>query len=101
MTREELEAMTAEDVARFMYRADPVVRKIRPHLAGLGDDMQGWVLAELVSIWLGGHHIMDSKKATDEAREKLLDVLIKTTRALIPCNETKVPTECPSKIKNS
>jgi hypothetical protein len=100
MTLEELEAMTGEDVARFMYLADPVVRKIRPHLAGLGDDMQGWVLAELVSMWLGGHHT-DNKKATDEMREDLLDVLIKTTRALIPYNETKVPTECPSKTKNS
>lgn len=58
---------------------EEAVSQIMPILSGLGSDVQGAVLAELVSMYLAGHHPM--------IREETMEFFIRTTKALVAPNE--------------
>lgn len=57
-----------------------VTDQIRPLLAGRGPDIQGAVLADLVSMWLAGH------QCSAALREEILALHVETVRALTPVN---------------
>lgn len=56
-----------------------VVETVRPILAGLGPDIQGAVIADLLAIWLAGH--------SPALRDDLLEWHITQVRGLIDTNE--------------
>lgn len=57
----------------------PLVKEIAQILHGKGPVVQGAVFADLVSMWLAGHHA--------DIRDDSLKLWIKTVRRLIPVNE--------------
>jgi hypothetical protein len=63
-------------------RAQELVDRIAPMLYGQGSSVQGATLADLVSMWLAGHH--------PSIREQALDNWLRTVRALIPLNEERI-----------
>jgi hypothetical protein len=54
---------------------------IRPKLAGLSPEMQGGVLAELLSMWLAGHY-----QGGPELMDDLLEMHINMVRGLLPAS---------------
>jgi hypothetical protein len=56
--------------------------KIRPLLAGLSPEVQGGVLADLVSVFIAGHH--------PELREAMLEMHVDLVRELIPETEKEI-----------
>jgi hypothetical protein len=53
---------------------------IKPFLAGRHPAFQGWVLADLVALWLGGHLPPDT-------REEILEDWLVTVRQLVPMHD--------------
>ena len=49
-----------------------IVARIRPLLAGKPACVQGAVLADLLAMWVAGHHVAGNPAATDEMRARLL-----------------------------
>lgn len=58
-----------------------IVDSIKPLLAGHGPEIQGAVCAELLSLWLAGHH-----QAGGAAIAQLLANHIEHVRLLVPVN---------------
>jgi hypothetical protein len=58
------------------WTAMELSRKIQPMLSGLGPGAQGVVLADLLSIWLAGHH--------RDIREEALERWTKLVRDMLP-----------------
>jgi hypothetical protein len=58
-----------------------IVEQVKPLLAGHDPAVQGAALADLLSLWLAGHH--------PDLRERMLTMLIEGVRALIPFNENE------------
>lgn len=71
--------MTPDEKA---YRADRIVEAIRPMLAGHPPEVQGAALADLLAIFIAGHH--------PALREEILAMHIDTVRALIAPNEAAI-----------
>ena len=67
------------NVQEIMGRAET----IWPMLAGLGPDVQGAVLADLVATWIVGHQ----GEGVARLREELLGLHIALVRGLVPINE--------------
>lgn len=61
-------------------------QKIMPLLGGQPADIQGAVLADLLSIWLAGHIAPGDPAGTDELREMLLKQHMEFVRRLIEPN---------------
>lgn len=72
--------MSEDDPQTQVLMIVELVARIRPLLAGRPPPVQGAVLAELLSIWLAGHH-------PAQIREPLLQAHLQTVRSLIPVNE--------------
>jgi hypothetical protein len=49
-----------------------IADRIKPLLAGQSPDVQGAVLADLLAIWLAGHHVEGDENATRTLRAELL-----------------------------
>jgi hypothetical protein len=49
-----------------------IVLRIRPLLADHPPDIQGAALADLLAIWLAGHHVEGDEAATGDLRAELL-----------------------------
>jgi hypothetical protein len=60
-------------------------RRIRPLLAGHEPQIQGIVLADLVSLFIAGHH--------PALREEMLALHVDTVRQLIPASEKEIFTD--------
>jgi hypothetical protein len=45
---------------RFHARADALLLRIQPLLAGHGPELQGAVLADLTALWIAGHRLSDA-----------------------------------------
>lgn len=56
-------------------------------LEGEGPGVQGAALAELMSIFLRGHHILGDRKGEIELRELILQQWCKTVRQLVELRE--------------
>ena len=48
------------------------IDQIKPLLAGRPAEFQGAVLADLLAIWLAGHHVAGDEKGTRSLRAELL-----------------------------
>ena len=60
-----------------------ISEKIGPMLHGLGPELQGGVLADLVATWLSGFQGSNA----DAIRAEMLDALMAMVRELVPVNE--------------
>jgi hypothetical protein len=62
------------------------------YLAGIGPDMQGAILADLVATWLAGHMVPArvDDPAAGELREKILADWLEIVRRLVPINERMI-----------
>jgi hypothetical protein len=81
------------DGERFARKVAQTVRRVRPLLTGLGSEVQGAALADLVSMWLAGHLVVADDSGiintaeTSKVREQILTHWLDTMRKLIPENE--------------
>ncbi len=73
-----------------------VSKHIQPMLKGLGADIQGAVLADLLSLWLAGHFVVGSSEETDALREAVLAEHIECVRGLIPSSEAEILCKMPA-----
>jgi len=73
----------SETAAKTARRVQAISEAISPMLHGLGTDVQGAVLADLLAIWLAGIQGPDAAKV----RGELLEAHVELVRALIPVNE--------------
>ena len=72
-----------------------VSKQIQPLLRGLGSDVQGAVLADLLSLWLAGH-MSDNPEATEILRNVVLNEHIECVRDLIPASEMEILVRMPA-----
>jgi hypothetical protein len=78
-------------------RANKLSRQCQEILEGQGAAAQGLALADLLSLWLAGHIIIeelsagaDARPQTDQLRELLLQEHIKHVRQLVPASEREI-----------
>ena len=71
-----------------------VSRAIQPFLNGLGAEIQGAVLADLLSLWLAGH-IASTPEATAALRDDILVHHIAAVCDLIPVSEQQILAKTP------
>jgi hypothetical protein len=69
--------------------------KIMPILEGQGPDVQGAVLADLLSLWLAGQIVLDDnggidREQTVKMREDMLALHIEHVRLMLPSSEAEV-----------
>lgn len=69
-----------------------IVDSIRPLLAGLPPEMQSAILADLLAIWLAGHHVPDDTDATLALRAHLLAEHCQLVRQLVLPNARIIET---------
>jgi hypothetical protein len=62
------------------------VGAIKPALAGLPPEVQGAILADLLAMWLAGHHVEGNADATRELRAELLACHCTAVRYLTSLN---------------
>ena len=62
------------------------VDKIKPILAGRSADIQGAILADLLSMWVAGHFIPGDPRKTDELRRDVLAFHLSMIPTLIEIN---------------
>jgi len=76
-----LTAGSAEEPKTDEERILAISAGIRPKLAGLPPDIQGGVLADLLSTWLAGHY-----QGGQELMDKLLELHVDMVRGLVPAS---------------
>ena len=69
-----------------------VIEQIRPILRGKPAEMQGAVLADLLAIWLAGHHVEGDPDATRKFRAELLSAHLLQVRKLVTINAHMIGT---------
>jgi hypothetical protein len=69
-----------------------IIDRIRPLLAGHSPEVQGAVLADLLAIWLAGHHVAGDEDATRTMREELLAFHLTQVRQLTTVNARSMGT---------
>jgi hypothetical protein len=69
-----------------------IIVQIRPLLAGRAPEVQGTVLADLLAIWLAGHHVAGDEDATRKMRAELLSMHCTMVRELTSINAKIVGT---------
>lgn len=82
--------MADPDTRRQAIEVRKVVNRIKPLLAGRQPEVQGAILADLLSLWLAGHH-------PRELREQLLTMHIEKVRELIEPSEGEILSELPTR----
>lgn len=74
-------------------RAERIALRIgRLYLTGLGPEVQGAVLADLVATWLAGHMPMseDERPSVDKIRKELFDDWCTVMWQCVPINEDMI-----------
>ena len=69
-----------------------LVEAIRPLLAGRPPEIQAAVLADLLAIWLAGHHVPNDAGATRTMRAELLAMHCSQVRFLTSTNAKMIGT---------
>jgi hypothetical protein len=71
-----------------------VERQIKPmlskYLGGRPTEFQGAVLADLLAIWLAGHHVPDDVEASRKLRAELLAMHLEYVEALVNINAARM-----------
>jgi hypothetical protein len=70
-----------------------LVDQIRPLLAGHPAPIVGATLADLLAIWLAGHHVPGDTDKTRKMRAELLAMHCSEVRQLVPVNAKMIGTE--------
>lgn len=70
-----------------------IVNGIRSLLAGKPPRVQGAVLADLVALWLAGHHVPGDAAATQTLRTEMLAMQCSEVWKLVPINAHILGTE--------
>jgi hypothetical protein len=65
---------------------EALANRIKPLLAGHPAELQGAVLADLLAIWLAGHHVEGDEDATRKFRAELLSDHLAAVRLLTGVN---------------
>ncbi len=73
-------------MSEVSYNVLALANRIKPILANHRPEVQGAVLAELLSIWLAGHLIPGDEKETQAFREELLTTHCAMVRELTKVN---------------
>jgi hypothetical protein len=63
-----------------------VVERIKPILMGRPPEIIGGILADLLAIWLAGHHVEGDEDATRTMRADLLAIHCGAVRNLVTVN---------------
>jgi hypothetical protein len=63
-----------------------IIDQIRPLLAGHAPEVQGAVLADLLALWLAGHHVAGDEDATRKMHAELLAMHCTKVRKLTSIN---------------
>ncbi len=74
------------EINEHVQQVVALVDEIKPILAGKNAQVQGAVLADLLSIWLAGH-VGGSDKDTRKLQDELMTLHIETVRALVHIND--------------
>jgi len=82
--------MTADEKADA---AEDLTEKISAMLVGVDPDIIGGTLADLTSIWLAGHRIVDDGLATAKFRDEILKGYIKLVHRLTKLNAKAMGTD--------
>lgn len=82
--RQELDSDAAATQARAL------TLQVKSMLAGLPSEIQGAVLADLLSLWLAGHLVPGKREETDKLREFLIEQHVLAVRSLIPSSEAEI-----------
>lgn len=80
--------MTSEN-ARVVQE---LTARIRPMLGGYPPEIQSAVLADLLALWLAGHHVPGDRVQTNAARSELLANHWRLVHDLLPINATEIGT---------
>ena len=72
----------ASELRPTMKQVEELVDAIRPHLQDKGPEVQGAALADLLAIYIAGHH--------PAIRDDVLDAFITAVRKLVPINEAAI-----------
>jgi hypothetical protein len=75
--------MTETAITREIART---VERIGPILAGRPPEIQGAILADLLAMWLAGHHCAGDEYLTQQLREGLLAEHCTAVRQLVEIN---------------
>ncbi len=70
------------DADEIMQVSEKIVRKIRPLLTNLGPATQGWIIADLLAMWISGFQ-------PHEMGEEMLDMEINHVRELMKMYEER------------
>jgi hypothetical protein len=82
-----------EAIVALVQKIRPALEEhIWPLLAGQPAEMQGAVLADLLAIWLAGHHVAGDEDATRTMRAELLAVHCGMVRELTSINARLIGT---------
>ena len=71
------------DAAAKALKSEAISEQISSMLHGLGPDIQGAIVADLVATWLAGFQ----GPGAEAMRNALLEAHVQTVRQLIPVNE--------------
>lgn len=71
-----------DETDKQVIEAEGIVERIKPMLAGRSGPVQGAVLADLLSLWIAGHH--------PRLRDEILAEHIATVRRLVPHSEKEI-----------
>jgi hypothetical protein len=85
--------VTPEAIIRLVERIRPILEsQVFPLLKGHPPEMQGCVLADLLAIWLAGHHVPNDAGATRTMRAELLAMHCSQVRFLTSTNAKMIGT---------
>jgi hypothetical protein len=68
-------------------RSQELSDQIATVLYGHNAEVQGATLADLLSMWLAGHHVLGDRERTDKLRDDLLEGHMQHVKILVQINE--------------
>ena len=74
--------MSEDETKAWLISIEFISAEIKPRLAGLPGEIQGAVLADLMSLWLAGHH--------PDLRQKVFQDWLEVTRKLVEPSEREI-----------
>jgi hypothetical protein len=75
------------EAREIVERAAKLVHRAKRLFAGMGSEVTGAALCELVALHVAGHISPDDPEATEALRKELLEVFIVAVKGLVPILE--------------
>jgi hypothetical protein len=83
-------AKAASEAREMAFRTRTIAKMIGPLLKGLGPELQGAVLADLVSMWVAGFVAHGSRAETAKLRRELVEDWVKLVWRLVEPSEREI-----------